>query len=347
MKIYQVGGSVRDVFMGRVPSDIDYVVIGSTEKEMLDLGYKKVGADFPVFLHPETECEYALARTERKTGVGYLGFETRFTPDITLEEDLKRRDFTMNAMAWDNDLKEIIDPYNGRQDINNKLIRHVNSEAFIEDPVRILRAARFAARYNFDIHPETLELISSIAWKEIESVSKERVSLELQKALKDGKGFKFLQIVRSFGMFRLFFEIEYTDLFWAIDDVYSKMGFHAVYWLLAESQSPSDTEQLVRRFKLSKDDVFMIGLIKDYPRVRNAEANLKFINRADFFRRPVILTLVMLYHNLTRINILNIAREMSRIKASQFPDKTGIEIKHAMDNARREIFYNQLRGESS
>ena len=164
IKIYAVGGSVRDILLGRTPKDLDYVVVGATPEDMLKSGFEKVGADFPVFLHPKTKDEYALARTERKVGLGYTGFECSFDPSITLEEDLMRRDLTFNSMAVNkNDWEEftrtrnpdlVIDPFNGILDLNNRLIRHT-SKAFSEDPVRVLRVARFAARYNFKI-AETL-----------------------------------------------------------------------------------------------------------------------------------------------------------------------------------------------
>src|SRR6187431_869569 len=157
MKVYLVGGAVRDELLGRPVGERDWVVVGATPQQMLDLGYRQVGRDFPVFLHPETGEEHALARTERKTGPGYRGFEVAFSPDVTLEEDLRRRDLTINAMARD-ESGALIDPYGGRADIDAKKLRHV-SEAFSEDPVRILRVARFLARYEplgFSIAPETM-----------------------------------------------------------------------------------------------------------------------------------------------------------------------------------------------
>jgi len=146
MKKYLVGGAVRDKLLGYPFHERDWVVTGATEKQMLDLGYQQVGKDFPVFLHPETKEEYALARLERKSGHGYSGFEIDARPEVTLEQDLSRRDLTINAIAEDK-AGEIVDPFNGVSDIENKLLRHV-SNAFVEDPVRVLRVARFAARYH-------------------------------------------------------------------------------------------------------------------------------------------------------------------------------------------------------
>lgn len=180
MKVYQVGGCVRDKLLGRTPNDIDYVVVGATPQEMLDLGFSQVGASFPVFLHPTTGAEYALARTERKTGVGYLGFETDYNPNVTLEDDLYRRDLTINSMAMDED-GNLIDPCGGQADLEACLLRHT-SEAFAEDPVRVLRTARFAARFGFQIAPETLKLMGDIA-HELDFVPQERIWAEIEKGL--------------------------------------------------------------------------------------------------------------------------------------------------------------------
>ena len=157
MKLYTVGGAVRDELLGLPVADRDYVVIGATPDEMVALGYKPVGKDFPVFLHPQTHEEYALARTERKTARGYHGFAFHTAPDVTLAQDLARRDLTINAIAKD-EHGNLIDPYNGTADIKACVLRHV-SPAFAEDPVRILRLARFAARFGFSVADETLQLM--------------------------------------------------------------------------------------------------------------------------------------------------------------------------------------------
>ncbi len=163
MDIYLVGGAVRDRLLGRPHVERDFVVVGATPDELLALGYRPVGKDFPVFLHPDTGEQYALARTERKTGPGYYGFATRFSPDVTLEQDLARRDLTINAMAQTGS-GEIVDPYGGERDLAARVLRHV-SPAFVEDPLRVLRVARFAARFaglGFTVAPETLELMRTI-----------------------------------------------------------------------------------------------------------------------------------------------------------------------------------------
>jgi len=185
---YLVGGAVRDQLLNRAVKDKDYLVVGSSVEEMLNLGFVQVGKDFPVFLHPKTKAEYALARTERKQGQGYTGFSCYFAPDVTIEEDLKRRDLTVNAMAMD-DNGQIIDPYHGQQDLNDRILRHV-SDAFIEDPLRVLRVARFAARYHkygFTIAEETLALMQEISQSgELKSLTPERVWQEMQLSLADG-----------------------------------------------------------------------------------------------------------------------------------------------------------------
>jgi tRNA nucleotidyltransferase/poly(A) polymerase len=184
MKIYRVGGSVRDKLMGLTPHDHDYVVVGATPSEMELLGYKQVGKDFPVFLHPETGEEYALARKERKIGSGHTDFETVFDTSVTIEEDLLRRDLTINAIAVPHNFEgEIVDPFGGRKDIENKVLRHV-SAAFAEDPLRILRVARFKARFpDFEIHNDLYWLMYDMVDRgELDHISKDRIWAETKKA---------------------------------------------------------------------------------------------------------------------------------------------------------------------
>ena len=196
MEIFQVGGAVRDHLLGRTVSDHDWVVVGASAQTLLDLGYRQVGADFPVFLHPHTHEEYALARTERKSGHGYTGFVTAATPAVTLEEDLARRDFTINAMALAAD-GTLIDPYGGQRDLAAGVLRHV-SPAFVEDPLRVLRGARFAARFDFAIADETLTLMRTIAHSgELASLAPERVWQELRRALAEAHPARFLTVLRQ------------------------------------------------------------------------------------------------------------------------------------------------------
>lgn len=187
LDIYLVGGAVRDQLLNRAVKDRDYLVVGATVEQMLSLGFTQVGKDFPVFLHPKTKQEYALARTERKQGQGYTGFSCYAEPDVTIEQDLLRRDLTVNAMAMTSD-GELIDPYHGLQDLKNRVLRHV-SDAFVEDPLRVLRVARFAARYHsygFTIAPETLELMTKISKSgELSALSAERVWQEMQRSLNE------------------------------------------------------------------------------------------------------------------------------------------------------------------
>jgi len=198
MKCYRVGGAVRDRLLGRPVKDTDWVVVGATPGDMLAQGYKAVGKDFPVFLHPETGEEYALARTERKAGRGHTGFVFHAEPDVSLEADLGRRDLTVNAMAEDAD-GTLVDPYGGRADLEAHVLRHV-SPAFEEDPLRVLRAARFAAVLDFTIAPETLALMRRMAESgELGTLSAERVQQELARALASERPRRFVETLRECG----------------------------------------------------------------------------------------------------------------------------------------------------
>jgi tRNA nucleotidyltransferase (CCA-adding enzyme) len=199
MNVYLVGGAVRDNLLNIPIKDRDWVVVGATPEELLKAGYQPVGKDFPVFLHPQTHEEYALARTERKSGAGYTGFECYFGSEVTLEDDLSRRDLTINAMAQDA-AGNIIDPYGGQQDLQNKLLRHV-SNAFEEDPLRVLRAARFLARFDqkgFRIADETLALMTSIARSgELQHLTPERVWTETEKALLEASPWRYFEALQE------------------------------------------------------------------------------------------------------------------------------------------------------
>ena len=199
MQTYIVGGAVRDELLGRPNADRDYVVVGATPEAMLAQGFRPVGKDFPVFLHPETHEEYALARTERKTGRGYHGFAFRAAPDVTLEDDLARRDLTINAMAKAADGR-LIDPFDGQRDLQARVLRHVGP-AFAEDPVRILRLARFAARFSdFSVAPETLALMRGmVADGEVDHLVAERVWQELAKGLMEDKPSRMIEVLRDCG----------------------------------------------------------------------------------------------------------------------------------------------------
>ena len=199
MNVYCVGGAVRDELLGLPVKDRDYVVVGSTVQAMLDAGYKPVGKDFPVFLHPKTHEEYALARTERKTAAGYKGFIVHASSEVTLEQDLARRDLTINAIAKASD-GALIDPFNGVADSQAKVLRHV-SDAFSEDPVRILRAARFAARFtDFTVAPETMHLMCQMVNNgEVDALVPERVWQELSKGLMEAEPSRMFEVLRACG----------------------------------------------------------------------------------------------------------------------------------------------------
>lgn len=201
MKVYLVGGAVRDSLLDRPVHERDWVVVGATPEEMTARGFRPVGRDFPVFLHPDTHEEYALARLERKTGPGYRGFITEFSPEVTLEQDLLRRDLTINAMAQSED-GTLVDPYGGQDDLRRRLLRHV-SPAFAEDPVRILRVARFLARYaplGFEVAPETLDVMRTMVTAgEVDALVPERIWRELDRALSEPQPRAAIELLRHCG----------------------------------------------------------------------------------------------------------------------------------------------------
>lgn len=250
LNIYLVGGAVRDKFLGHPYSERDWVVVGATEEEMLKDGFKRVGKDFPVFIHPETKEEYALARTERKKGKGYYGFECHASPDVTLEEDLLRRDLTINAMAEDKD-GNLIDPYGGQSDLNNKILRHV-SPAFSEDPVRILRLARFAAKlapFGFTVFPETIELMKSmVSAGEVDELVPERVWQEMARALKEPNPNQFFLVLRNCDALAKLWPA--LNALWGVPQ---KIEYHpeidtGIHTMMALEQAAKFTEDPVTRF---------------------------------------------------------------------------------------------------
>lgn len=266
MKIYKVGGCVRDTLMGIEPKDIDYVIVGATDqdvKSMLAKDYENVGADFPVFIHKKTKEEYALARTERKTGAGYNGFDYS-TENVTLEEDLMRRDLTINSMAMDWH-GNIIDPYNGRQDLQNKILRHVGVH-FKEDPVRILRIARFSARYDFSIASETIEFMREMVDNgEFDSLTGERVWKEFEKVLPEQHLNNFFNILEEIGALQKipgFTEVKEQEFFEYIranhsDKLYDLSLVHVFSQMNAKDlkkwKMPSEEQQKVSYFSTWKN----------------------------------------------------------------------------------------------
>lgn len=199
LQAYRVGGAIRDELLGLIPSEQDFVVVGATPEQMARRGFRPVGRDFPVFLHPDTSEEFALARTERKSGPGYRGFDFHTGPDVSLTDDLARRDLTVNAIAEDRD-GQLIDPFGGREDLTNKMLRHV-SPAFVEDPVRLLRLARFATRFDdFSIAPDTLAMCRElVASGEVDHLVPERVWQEMSRALMHARPSRFFRVLRDTG----------------------------------------------------------------------------------------------------------------------------------------------------
>lgn len=225
MKTYLVGGALRDRLLGRPVSDHDWLVVGATPEEMAARGYLPVGRDFPVFLHPQTREEYALARTERKSAPGYRGFTVHASPDVTLEQDLARRDLTVNAIAlpaefvgtdgrFEPDAGKLADPFHGRRDLEQKLLRHV-TDAFREDPVRILRVARFAARFDdFSVAPETMALMREMVQAgEADALVPERVWQELSRGLMETRPSRMFEVLRACGALAVL--LPEVDRLWA------------------------------------------------------------------------------------------------------------------------------------
>lgn len=301
MKVYLVGGSVRDELLGLPVQDRDYVVVGADPAEMLRQGYRPVGADFPVFLHPETHEEYALARTERKTGPGYKGFSFHAAPDVTLEDDLKRRDLTINAMARGED-GVLIDPHGGAADLRAGVLRHV-SAAFAEDPVRILRVARFAARFGFALAPETLALMTSMVERgEADALVPERVWQELARGLMEKSPSRMVAVLRECGaLARVLPELDATfsepqvpehlagrldhaaGAGFALPVRYASLVLDlpaADATALAERvNAPSDCRDLARLATQEREALAQAATL-------DAQSTLELLERTDSFRRP-------------------------------------------------------------
>jgi tRNA nucleotidyltransferase (CCA-adding enzyme) len=299
MQVYLVGGAVRDQLLGLTEPapERDWVVVGATPEELQGAGYRAVGREFPVFLHPDTREEYALARLERKTGPGYRGFETRFSPDVTLEQDLQRRDLTINAMARAAD-GTLIDPYGGQRDLAQRLLRHV-SPAFVEDPVRVLRVARFAARLRalgFTLAPETRDLMRlMVANGEINALVPERVWREMQRALGDADPAVFFEILQDCGALALLL----PELNW---DAAARQALQRAVRLGAEPSmrfaalladtAPENIKTLCERLRVPNDYRELALLTARLHRRIAAAATLDaagvldLLEAADAFRRP-------------------------------------------------------------
>lgn len=299
MKVYLVGGAVRDLMMGREPKDRDYVVVGATPEEMIERGFTRVGADFPVFLHPRTGEEFALARQERKTGPGYHGFETRFDPDVTIEDDLYRRDLTINAMALPAEFADcvdltpdlVIDPHGGLDDLAMGVLRHV-SEAFAEDPVRVLRVARFAARYGFRIVPTTMNLMRKLVEAgELDHLTPERVWSELEKALMETQPDLFFKALHGCDALHVLF----PGLDWPMSSALLRaagqhMKVENRFAVMMLEMDSDDAEYIFREMKVPSAFVTrarrLRHLVNNVRLRRDAKWVLALIKDLDAFRNP-------------------------------------------------------------
>ena len=278
MKAYIVGGAVRDELLGLPVKDRDWVVVGATPEQMVAKGFKPVGKDFPVFLHPETHEEYALARTERKSGRGYKGFTVHAAPDVTLEDDLRRRDLTINAIAR-NESGKLIDPFHGQEDLRSGVLRHV-SEAFAEDPVRILRVARFAARFSFSVAKSTLQLMRKMVQSgETDYLVPERVWQEVAKGLMEEHPERMFQVLESAGLkilpkpkYKLAgnLPVRFALLAWPLEEKH-------VAALCKRLRAPSEVCELA---------MLACGYREQLRRAKNPDELLDLLKRTDAFRRP-------------------------------------------------------------
>lgn len=297
MKIYAVGGAVRDELLGLPVADRDYVVVGGTPEEMVRLGYKPVGKDFPVFLHPRTHEEYALARTERKVARGYKGFQVYAAPEVTLEQDLERRDLTINALARD-EAGRLVDPFGGAADLERGLLRHV-SPAFVEDPVRILRVARFAARFGFEVAPATMALMRSmVASGEADALVPERVWQEFSRGLMEGDSGLMFPVLAECGLLdkllpELKLEFEYGRpandsarvLVRSLECAAARrLGLAPRFALVASRAGPADVTRTVSERLKAPGDCRDLALLA----ARHAET----IKRAAALRAPDLLALL-------------------------------------------------------
>jgi tRNA nucleotidyltransferase (CCA-adding enzyme) len=290
MKIYLVGGAVRDQLLGKPIKEKDWVVVGATPHDMLQKGFRQVGKDFPVFLHPKTHEEYALARKERKIGKGYTGFDFDTAPTVTLEEDLLRRDITINAIAMAED-GTLIDPYHGQEDLQKKLLRHV-SPAFAEDPVRILRVGRFAARFGFTVAPSTFKLMRDMVHSgEVDALVSERVWKELERALVENYPELFFSVLAECGALSVLFpSIQYNSP--GVKTLNRTPPLtHLRFAVLLHHLCQEDINTLCARYKIPKYEHHLALLVSNYLPAytkstnMTAEELLNILNALDAFRR--------------------------------------------------------------
>jgi tRNA nucleotidyltransferase (CCA-adding enzyme) len=358
MKTYLVGGAVRDKLLGIPVKDRDWVVVGSTPDEMKKKGFKQVGKDFPVFINPKTGEEYALARTERKSGHGYTGFEFDTNPNVTLEEDLARRDLTINAIAQDED-GNLIDPYNGQEDIKNKKLRHV-SDAFSEDPLRVLRVARFYAKFNdFVVVPETVDKIKEIVGSgELEHLTPERKWLEIYKT---DKGLdSFFNFLNTHNARNILFpdtlgamagDLEYPNDATKVEIISS----HLYRWLI----SPESIESFCQSLKVPNEykDLALLfsNCSEEYVsyspnNIEEYDVLLSLIKKMDIrkkdrlksFMRCIYATHECLGQHIVFFEELIESLNNFKLNAED-QKKPGLEIKKIIENAHREIAQDSIR----
>jgi tRNA nucleotidyltransferase (CCA-adding enzyme) len=295
MEVYLVGGAVRDELLSLPVKEKDYVVVGATSDEMLQLGYRQVGKDFPVFLHPKTHEEYALARMERKVSRGYTGFAFDASPSVTLEEDLLRRDLTINAIAQKLDTKALVDPYHGQIDLKQKVLRHV-SPAFVEDPVRVLRVARFAARFadlGFIVAPETNELMKEmVSAGEVDALVAERVWKELERALQEKSPAVFFKTLSACGALSVLFPDLHEANLAALKKVAPLSDDAEVrFAALLQPLAPAQVDVLCARYRVPSAYKELAILVSQYysaylqAAVLDAEQLLDLFQAVDVFRR--------------------------------------------------------------
>jgi tRNA nucleotidyltransferase (CCA-adding enzyme) len=337
MKIYAVGGWVRDRLLGRAADgrDRDWVVVGATPDEMIAAGYQPVGKDFPVFLHPQTHEEYALARTERKTAPGYKGFVFHAAPDVTLEQDLARRDLTINAMAMD-EAGNLIDPFGGRRDLEAKLLRHVGP-SFVEDPVRVLRVARFAARFpDFTIAPETRALMRAIVDRgEADALVPERVWQELSRALMEAKPGRAIEVLQECGLLaRLYPELaDPAAVAPALDRAAERgLALAARFAILASAcATPARLAALLDKLPVDGESASLARLLLELrralPQAQDADAQLAVLERADALRRPERFE--SLLAAVETLDGVNLARLRRALHAARAVDAGAIAARHA------------------
>lgn len=368
MKKYLVGGAVRDKLLGLQPTDLDWVIVGATQEDldaMLAEGYVRVGADFPVFLHPTSGEEYALARTERKVGEGYGGFVTDSSPSITIEEDLMRRDLTINSMALAED-GELIDPYGGFRDLHNHVLRHT-SDAFVEDPLRVMRLARFVGRYNFEIAESTVELCNAVsASGELNSLSCERIWVELQKGMETKHPAKMLEVLEQTGalkscdLLRKLFGPEWStiqrDKFNLLDVIPTDARFISGVAALSEPFFCEDIHQSIKA--LTGAPSRLVQAIKNVNLIfsntsYNAKALTDLLRSLGAMREGVSFTDVLMAAALLELTgdkrwiftprqFQTAARVMHEVKADQFPELKGAVLGEAIRKKQQERVHEAI-----